>query len=80
METTLQSASFSDRVSTLSPRETEVFNLIVRGQVTKSISQQLGISIKTVETHRLHINRKLGTRSPGELIRCAALSGISLTA
>jgi len=35
-----------------------------------------GDTLKTVETHRSHINRKLGVHSPAELIRLAALKGL----
>ena len=63
-------------IDKLSPREREVFRRIVQGDSTRTIAQALCISLKTVETHRLHINRKLGVHSPGELIRFAALSGL----
>lgn len=60
----------------LSSREREIFSLIVRGLSSKDIGQTLSISIKTVETHRTHINRKLGIRSPADLMRLAALKGL----
>lgn len=60
----------------LSHREREVFCRIIQGDSTRAIARALCISLKTVETHRLHINRKLGVHSPGELIRFAALSGL----
>jgi two-component system response regulator NreC len=63
-------------VEKLSPREREVFCRIIQGDSTRDIARALCISLKTVETHRLHINRKLGVHSPGELIRFAALSGL----
>jgi len=63
-------------IEKLSPREREVFCRIVQGDSTRGIARALCISLKTVETHRLHINRKLGVHSPGELIRYAALSGL----
>jgi DNA-binding NarL/FixJ family response regulator len=63
-------------VEKLSPREREVFCRIIQGDSTRDIARSLCISLKTVETHRLHINRKLGVHSPGELIRFAALSGL----
>jgi DNA-binding NarL/FixJ family response regulator len=60
----------------LSAREREVFCRIIQGHSTREIAGGLHISLKTVETHRLHINRKLGMHSPGQLIRFAALSGL----
>ncbi len=62
----------SDVLRGLSPREREVFDLVVRGWRNAIISQELGISIKTVDTHRTRIHRKLGCRSGAELIRFAA--------
>jgi DNA-binding NarL/FixJ family response regulator len=56
----------------LSPREREIFDLVARGFSSQGIAGQLFISIKTVETHRAHINRKLGFHSTGDLIRFAA--------
>src|SRR5215207_2023263 len=53
-------------IEKLSPREREVFCRIIQGDSTRAIARALCISLKTVETHRLHINRKLGVHSPGE--------------
>ena len=60
----------------LSHREREVFCRIIQGHSSQAIADSLCISVKTVETHRTHINRKLGVRSPVELIRLAALQGL----
>jgi DNA-binding NarL/FixJ family response regulator len=60
----------------LSHREREVFCRISQGHSSQAIADALCISVKTVETHRTHINRKLGVRSPVELIRLAALQGL----
>ena len=43
---------------------------------SRDIADALCISLKTVETHRTHINRKLGVHSPAELIRLAAIQGL----
>jgi DNA-binding NarL/FixJ family response regulator len=63
-------------VEKLSAREREVFVKILQGVSSRDIARALCISLKTVETHRLHINRKLGVHSPAELIRLAALAGL----
>jgi DNA-binding NarL/FixJ family response regulator len=55
----------------LSPREKEIFELVVQGHSTQKISEELSISVKTVETHRAHINRKIGAHSAADLIRYA---------
>jgi len=60
----------------LSRREREIFGRIIQGLSSRDIAQSLCISLKTVETHRSHINRKLGVHSPAELIRLAALKGL----
>ncbi len=60
----------------LSPREREIFDLAVRGFSNQGIADNLTISVKTVETHRAHINRKLGVHSAAELIRFAARHGL----
>ena len=56
----------------LSPREREVFDLLVRGFSNDSIAQSLCISVKTVETHRARILKKLKLHSLVELVRFAA--------
>lgn len=52
----------------LSPRETEVFALFVRGHSAKFISEQLVVSLHTVKTHVKRIYEKLGVHSKDELI------------
>ena len=56
----------------LSRRERDVFELLVRGHTNRHIARMLGISPKTVETHRAHVLRKLGVHSIVDLIRFAA--------
>jgi DNA-binding CsgD family transcriptional regulator len=55
----------------LTSREREVLDMIVVGKLNKTIADELGISIKTVEMHRSNIMRKLGARSVAELVRLA---------
>jgi two-component system response regulator NreC len=66
----------SSPLDELSPREREVFDMVMRGLSNQQIAHHLCISIKTVETHRTHINRKLGVHSTGQLIRLAAIQGL----
>ena len=60
-------------VDVLSDRELEVLGLIGEGLRTTDIAARLGISPKTVETHRVHIKDKLSLQTTNELIRWAAL-------
>jgi DNA-binding NarL/FixJ family response regulator len=66
----------TDVLDRLSMRERQVFSMIVRGHTSQKIAEELQISLKTVETHRAHINQKLGVHSTGEIVRLAALRGM----
>lgn len=65
------------RLARLTPRETEVLVLVVAGHTNKSIARQLGLSRRTVETHRARIMHKTGSASVPELIRIVGLAGSS---
>ena len=52
----------------LSSRELEVFTLLGKGVGTRRICSQLGLSIKTIESHRAHIKSKLGIPNAAELV------------
>jgi DNA-binding NarL/FixJ family response regulator len=66
-----------DRLGQLTSREREVLKLIVEGRTNKETAAVLGISHRTVETHRENILRKLGVRSVAELTRLAIETGLS---
>lgn len=53
----------------LTPREREVLSLVARGFTTREIAGALGVSPRTVESHRAAIGAKLGTTSPAEMTR-----------
>ncbi|MEM1415911.1 MAG: response regulator transcription factor [Myxococcota bacterium] len=55
----------------LTARELEVFELIGHGLRSKEIAERLGISARTVETHRTHMRRKLGLDGSSDLLRVA---------
>jgi DNA-binding NarL/FixJ family response regulator len=57
--------------STLTPREREIAQLLAEGKTNWCVGSILGISVKTVETHRAHIMLKLGCESIAELVRYA---------
>jgi DNA-binding NarL/FixJ family response regulator len=52
-------------------REREIIQLLAEGRTNKEVAASLGISVKTAETHRATIMRKLGLHSIGELVRYA---------
>jgi len=53
----------------LTPRENEVIDYVARGKSNKVIAMELGLSMRTVETHRARIFRKMGVRNATELAR-----------
>jgi two-component system, LuxR family, response regulator FixJ len=59
------------RIARLSPREQEVLKVLVAGHSNKIVSRKLGISLRTVELHRVHIMQKMEARSLFELTRIA---------
>jgi DNA-binding NarL/FixJ family response regulator len=63
--------------SKLTPREREVLQQIAEGKSTKGIAKDLSISLKTVETHRQHIKKKLKATSIAELTKIAIREGLT---
>jgi DNA-binding NarL/FixJ family response regulator len=59
----------------LTPREREVLQMLVQGLSNKAIARTLDISVRTVETHRLSIRRKLGVDTPAGLVKYALERG-----
>jgi DNA-binding NarL/FixJ family response regulator len=59
------------------PRESEIIRLLAEGKANKEIASQLGITVRTVETHRAKIMLKLGLHSLAELIHYAMRHGIA---
>lgn len=60
----------------LTAREAEVLRLIALGHTNVEIARQLGVSSRTVETHRANIHGKLGLRTRAELVRYALRCGL----
>ena len=70
----------ASRMATLSARERDVLDGIVRGGSNKAIARDLGLSPRTVETYRANLFDKLQVASLVELVRdYAALAGVSAT-
>ncbi len=62
---------FADPVEQLSDMELKVYRKIGQGRPTRLIASELGISVKTVESHRANIKTKLGLKGCLELVRSA---------
>ena len=60
----------------LSAREAEVLKLIALGHTNSEIGEQLFLSVRTVETHRAHVQQKLSLSSRAELVRYALDHGL----
>jgi DNA-binding NarL/FixJ family response regulator len=71
LEQFLESATASVQAGGLTDREREIVQLLAEGKVNKEISSVLCISVKTVETHRAAIMRKLKMNSIVDLVRYA---------
>jgi DNA-binding NarL/FixJ family response regulator len=63
--------------SALTPREREVLQLLAEGKSTREIAAALVVTIKTVETHRARIMKKVGTSSVAQLTRYALAEGLT---
>jgi DNA-binding NarL/FixJ family response regulator len=61
----------ADPDSLLTPREREVVQLLAEGKSSKEVAAVLGISVKTAETHRINLMRKLNCHSVAEVVRYA---------
>ncbi|MFC2008186.1 response regulator [Chloroflexota bacterium] len=72
----LAAKSDSSAFSALTTREREVLQLLVEGRSTKEIAHQLGLSPKTIETHRQQIMNKLNIHSVAQLTKYAIREGI----
>jgi len=58
-------------IATLTPREKQVFERVVRGKMNKQIAHELGISVRTIKAHRHKVMEKVGARSMIELVSIA---------
>jgi FixJ family two-component response regulator len=64
------------RIAEMPVREREVLEGLLAGQTNKQIGRAIGISPRTVETHRAHVMQRLRARTIPELVRIAALAGL----
>ena len=70
------SAKPSPAMDALTERETEVLALLGQGYTNRQVATQLGISLRTVESHRANLTDKLGLQSRAELTRYALEHGL----
>jgi len=64
------------RVETLTPREVQVFALVVTGRLNKQIGSELGVGEKTIKVHRARVMDKMRAASLAELVRLADAVGV----
>ena len=62
-------------VEALTPRERDILDCIAKGYANKRIADELGLSVRTVESHRLNLKRKLGIEGQAELVKFAVELG-----
>ena len=65
-----------ERYAKLTPRERQVFSLVVSGMINKEVAWELGISEKTIKVHRARVVQKMGAQSLPDLVRMAGRLGI----
>jgi FixJ family two-component response regulator len=72
-----EAAQIRARMATLTPREFEVFRLVIAGLLNKQIAAELGAALRTIKTHRGRVMHKLGVESVAELVRLAQRAGVT---
>jgi FixJ family two-component response regulator len=65
------------RLATLTPREFEVFRLVIAGRLNKEIGAELGVTLRTIKTHRARVMQKMDVLSVAELVRAAQKLGVA---
>jgi len=78
LEAFLKDAKSDVFAGPLTSREREVVQLLAEGNSGRQIASHLGISIKTVQTHRTKIARKLGAKSRVDIVRYAMRNGLAM--
>jgi DNA-binding NarL/FixJ family response regulator len=68
--------SIREPLTRLSPRQREVMRLVALGLTMREIALRLGVSVKTVETHRSAVAKRLGIRDVAKLVRYAVRVGM----
>jgi FixJ family two-component response regulator len=74
-----ESKEIHERVNSLTPREREVFALVVTGKLNKQIAFELGTNEKTIKAQRAQVMKKMHADSLADLVRLAVKVGINTT-
>ena len=64
------------RLETLTPRERQVFDLVIQGLLNKQVAADLGASEQTIKVHRHRVMEKMGVPSLAELVQAAVKAGV----
>ncbi len=64
-------------VAALTPRERQVFVLVIRGNTNKQVARALGCTERTIKAHRHRVMEKMQVRSLAELVSLAERMGLS---
>jgi FixJ family two-component response regulator len=64
------------QLSTLTPRERQVFELVVRGEQNKQMARELGSTERTIKAHRQRVMEKMKVRSLAQLVSIAERLGV----
>jgi RNA polymerase sigma factor (sigma-70 family) len=70
-------AGIRQRLERLTPREREVFDLVICGLLNKQIADKLGASEQTIKVHRARVMDKMGVLSVAELVKAAVKAGVT---
>lgn len=76
-QTRAELQAIDERLNRLTPREREVLQHVVAGQLNKQIAADLGTVEKTVKVHRSRVMEKMGVRSLADLVRIAERIGLA---
>jgi len=69
-----QTTDIRSRIATLTDRETQIAHMVASGLLNRDISHKLGIAVRTVKLHRMHMMSKLGANNVIELARIIDLT------
>ena len=75
-QTIAENEALASRLASLTPREREVMEHVVSGQLNKQIAYDLGTGEQNIKLHRAHIMKKMGVDSLADLVRAAGRLGI----
>jgi FixJ family two-component response regulator len=75
-----QLTEIRSRLATLTPREYQVFEHVIRGDLNKQTAAELGAAEKTIKIHRARVMEKMQVKSVAELVRLAEHAGVGAIA